>query len=196
MTLVLASASHTRSAMLQAAGVNFVAHPVRIDETAIKQSLLAEGAGSHDIADTLAEYKARRASTAMASGRVLGCDQVLDLKGRVFDKPTSREDAHQQLMDLSGQQHKLLSAAVLYEDGEPIWRVVGQARLSMHVLTGDEIAAYLDRAWPNVATSVGAYQAEGLGAQLFSRIDGDWFSVLGLPLLQLLSFLRLRGWLQ
>jgi len=195
MTLVLASGSAARQALLTQTGIPFVAHPVRVDEDAIRRALVAEGARPHDIADELAEFKARRAAQIRPSDLVLGCDQILDLKGRLFSKPDNREDAAAHLAALQGQTHRLLSAAVIYEGSEPVWRHVGQARLTMHALSSQQIEDYLDRAWPAVQGSVGAYHAESYGARLFSRIDGDWYSVLGMPLLNILSFLRLRGWL-
>ncbi|OAN80098.1 septum formation protein Maf [Jannaschia sp. EhC01] len=181
--------------MLQNAGVRFESSPVRIDEDAIRQSLVADQASPRDIADALAEFKARKAAEKWPTSLTLGSDQILALKGEVFAKPNDREDAAKHLRRLSGQTHHLYSAAVIYEDAKPVWRTVGSARLSMHTLTDSEIRAYLDLAWPEVSGCVGAYQAEALGAQLFSRIDGDWFSVLGLPLLQVLSYLRMRGML-
>jgi septum formation protein len=195
MSLILASGSASRQAMLRQAGVPFEAHPVRIDEEAIRHALQAEGAKPHDVADALAEYKAIKAAGRFPEARILASDQVLDLKGTIFSKPADRDGAKACLARLSGQTHRLLSAAVIYDGGEPVWRAIGQARLTMHSLTEAEIDAYLDRAWPDVASSVGAYHAESHGARLFSRIDGDWFSVLGLPLLNVLSFLRQRGWL-
>lgn len=193
--LILASASQTRAAMLQNAGVRFESSPVRIDEEAIRQSLQADDASPRDIADALAEFKARKGAEKAPDALVLGSDQILSLKGITFAKPNDREEAAAHLRALSGQTHHLYSAVVIYEDTKPVWRAVGSARLSMHTLTDDDIAAYLDIAWPEVSSSVGAYQAEALGAQLFSRIDGDWFSVLGMPLLQVLSYLRMRGML-
>jgi len=189
--LTLASASEIRAKMLDQLGIAHERRPVRIDEAAIRDALVQEGAGPRDVADALAEFKARKADQ---SGLTLGCDQVLALKSEIFSKPRDRADAQEQLSRLSGQTHHLYSAAVIYEDGEPVWRHVGQARMTMHKLTSDEITAYLDQAWPAVESSVGAYQAEALGARLFARIDGDWFSVLGLPLLEISSYLRLRGW--
>jgi septum formation protein len=195
MTLILASASGIRRSLLENAGVPCDVHPVRIDEAAIRDALLDDGALPHDIADALAEYKTRRASDRFPDHRVLGCDQILDLKGDIMSKARDRDHAKDQLGQLQGKQHRLLSAAVLYENGEPIWRTIGEARLTMHPLSDADIDRYLDHAWPSASGSVGVYQAEAYGAQLFSRIEGDWFSVLGLPLLQLLSFLRTRGWL-
>jgi septum formation protein len=181
--------------MLENAGLVFEAVPARIDEEAVREALESEDASPRDIADALGEMKARKAQEKKLDALVLGSDQVLALKGRVFRKAASRDEAARHLADLQGKQHQLLSSAVLYHEGAPIWRAVGQARMTMHSLEDDEIARYLDVAWPKVEGSVGAYHAEGYGARLFSRIDGDWFSVLGLPLLDVISFLRLRGWL-
>ncbi|GAB5447212.1 MAG: Maf family protein [Gymnodinialimonas sp.] len=181
--------------MLKKAGVEFESSPVRIDEDAIRRSLQADDASPRDIADTLAEFKARKAAEKHPTALILGSDQILALKGEVFGKSSDRSEAADHLRRLSGKTHHLYSAAVVYEDAKPVWRAVGTARLSMHALTDAEIDAYLDQAWPEVSGSVGAYQAEALGGQLFSRIDGDWFSVLGLPLLQVLSYLRMRGML-
>jgi septum formation protein len=189
--LTLASASEIRRQLLDQVGIRCDLRPVRLDEDAIRSALIADGAGPRDIADALAEAKARKAG---ATGLTVGCDQILSLKAEVFGKPVDRTAAHDQIARLSGQTHHLYSAAVIYEDGQPVWRHVGTARMTMHSLTGPEIDAYLDRVWPDVSGCVGAYQAENLGARLFSRIEGDWFSVLGMPLLDICSYLRLRGW--
>lgn len=191
--LYLASSSEIRKQMLENAGLSFDLLPVRIDEDAICAALVTDGARPRDMADTLAEFKARKASERADGGLVLGSDQILSLDHDVFSKPTDRADAAEHLRKLSGATHELFSAAVIYEDTKPVWRFVGSAKMTMHRLTDAEIEDYLDLAWPNVAGCVGAYQAESLGTRLFSRIDGDWFSVLGLPLLELLSYLRLRG---
>jgi len=190
-SLTLASASAIRHKLLDQVGLSCTLRPVRLDEDAIRAAMLADGAGPRDIADALAEAKARKAA---GPGLTLGCDQILALKAEIFAKSESRDAAHDQLARLSGQTHHLYSAAVIYEDAAPVWRHVGIARMTMHSLTPAEIDAYLDEAWPVVASSVGAYQAEHLGARLFSRMDGDWFSVLGMPLLDICSYLRLRGW--
>lgn len=193
--LILASASPTRQSLLRNAGLTFESAPVRIDEDAIRRSLVSDQASPRDIADALAEYKARKGAEKAPDALVLGSDQILALKGEVFAKPEDRAEAATHLRELSGQTHHLYSAAVIYEDFKPVWRAVGTARLSIHELTDTEIDAYLDRAWPEVEGCVGAYQAEALGGQLFSRIDGDWFAVMGLPLIQVLSYLRMRGML-
>lgn len=190
--LILASSSKSRQKMLQNAGVRFESSPVRVDEDAIRMSLIAEDAKPRDIADTLAEFKARRCAEKNPGTLTLGGDQILALQGEVFAKPKDRKHAADQLQQMSGKTHHLYSSAVMYEDAKPVWRHTGSARMVMHTLTPAQIDAYLDRAWPKVSGSVGAYHAEDLGAQLFSRIDGDWFSVLGMPLLEVLSYLRLR----
>lgn len=194
--LILASNSKSRQNMLRNAGVTFESHPARVDEDAIRASLLAEDAKPRDIADTLAEFKARRCAEKNPGAFTLGSDQILALEGQVFSKPNDRAAAALQLAQLSGKTHHLYSAAVIYEDAKPVWRHTGSARMAMHTLTSAQINAYLDRAWPDVSSSVGAYHAEALGAQLFATIQGDWFSVLGMPLLEVLSYLRLRGMLE
>ena len=194
--LILASSSPIRREMLENAGLTVDAHPAKIDEEAIRESLQAEAAKPRDIADTLAEFKARRvAERAEPSALVLGCDQILALKGEVFGKPRTISEAAAHLQKLQGQTHHLMSAAVLYEENKPVWRHVGVVRMTMHSLSDAQIDDYLSKAWPEVSYCVGAYQAEKLGAMLFSRIEGDWFSVLGMPLLDILSHLRLRGML-
>ena len=194
--LVLASGSGIRRQMLENAGVSFEVSLPRVDEDAVRQSLLAEGASARDIADALSELKARKVSTRMPGALVLGCDQVLSFDGQIMAKPTSREQAEQQLRQLRGAGHQLLSAAVICEDGQPIWRFVGTVRLQMRDFSDSYLTTYLDRNWPDISNSVGGYKLESEGVRLFNRVDGDYFTVLGMPLLELLSYLTLRGDLQ
>jgi len=191
--LVLASASPARAAMLRAAGVEIVVAPARIDEDAVKAALDAEGAAPRDLADALAAMKAQRVSARHPGALTLGADQVLDCEGRRFDRPADRAAARATLTALRGRAHTLFSAAAVALDGAVIWRHVGRARLVMRPFSDAFLDAYLDAEGDAVAQSV--YRLEGPGAQLFARVEGDHFTVLGLPLLALLGFLRARGML-
>ncbi len=193
--LLLASQSSIRLTLLQNAGVNVQALPARVDEEALRAALQAEKATPHDIADALAEAKALKLAQRHPQALVLGCDQILALGPRLFSKPATRAQARQQIADLSGQTHQLLSAAVLYHQGEPVWRHVGVARLTMRHASDAYLEAYLDRTWPAIQHCVGGYQLEAEGIRLFSAIEGDYFTILGLPLLPLLSYLSLRGFI-
>lgn len=193
--LLLASTSAIRLQLLRNAGIEVSAHAARIDEETIRQSLLAEGATPRDIADALAGLKAAKIADRNPGSLVLGCDQVLDFKGTSFSKPENRDAARAQLLALRGQTHSLLSAAVLYDGSEPVWRHVGQACLTMRAFSDSFLDAYLNRNWPAISHSVGAYMLEAEGVRLFDRIEGDYFTILGLPLLPLLSYLATRGFI-
>lgn len=192
MTLILASQSASRRAMLTAAGVPFTAEPAGVDEDAVKASLAHLSA--RDLADALAELKALKLSERHPDALVLGSDSIVSLAdGSRIDKPESRAEAAAHLARMSGGTHRLWSAAVIAEGGRPVWRQVDGAKLHVRTLSYSFIDRYLDAEWPAVAGCVGVFRIEGPGVQLFDRIEGDHFTVLGLPLIPVLGYLRGRG---
>lgn len=194
--LLLASASTIRLQLLRNAGLVVTAEPARIDEDSIRQSLEAEQAKPRDIADALAELKAEKLANRHPTALVLGCDQVLAFQGRVFGKPETPDAARAQLMALRGQTHHLISALVLYDETKPIWRHTSEAKLQMRDISDAYLEEYLARNWQSARHSVGAYKLEEEGVRLFSAIQGDYFTILGLPLLPLLDYLGARGFIQ
>jgi septum formation protein len=191
--LILASTSATRSEMLKNAGLSFDVMAPMVDEEALKEGLQAEGLSPRNLADGLAEAKAVKLSAKHPGALVIGADQVLALDdGPLFDKPDSPETAKAQLGQMSGTSHRLFSAAVVAQRGTPVWRHVGIVRMHVRALSASFIDDYVERNWDSIRYCVGCYQIEGEGAQLFSRIEGDHFDILGLPLLPLLGFLRDR----
>lgn len=193
MKLILASGSPIRAEMLRNAGVSVETQVARVDEAAIKGAMLAENARPRDIADALAEMKARRVAMKQQDALVLGADQVLVCDGTLYDKPDSIDEARAQLKSLRGKAHELLSAAVIFEDGRPVWRHIGRAQLMMREFSDEFLDEYAIQQGNDLLTTVGAYKLEGAGGQLFTRVQGDYFSVLGLPLLEVLEFLRNKG---
>ena len=191
--IILASGSEIRAQLLRNAGVPVDVVPARIDEEAVRASLEAEGAMPRDVADTLAELKAQRIAAKHPDALVIGCDQVLAFGQQILAKPDTPEQALAQLSALRGQKHQLLSAAVIYGEGKPLWRHVGVVRLHMRDASDAYLADYVARNWDSIRHAVGAYKLEEEGVRLFTRIEGDYFNVLGLPLLELLSYLTLRG---
>lgn len=192
--LILASQSASRRVMLAAAGVPHRAMAAAVDEDSAKASLRAEGLGARDLADALAELKAAKLSRRHPTDLVLGCDSTVVLDdGTMLDKAESREEQRDLLKAISGQRHRLYSAAVICEGGVPVWRHVDMASMHVRPLSDAFIDAYLEAEWPAVGGCVGGYRVEGPGIQLFSRIEGSHFTIQGLPLLPLLGYLRERG---
>jgi septum formation protein len=194
MNLILASQSAGRIAMLNAAGVSLEAVPALVDEQSIKASLTQAGAKPSDIADALAEAKARKLSRKMPTAMVLGCDQIcVGPDGFIFDKPETPDDARSHLAQLSCKVHRLISAAVICEQGEPVWRVIDTAQLTMRNLSPRFIDTYVETYWDEIRHCVGCYRIEAEGAQLFANVSGSQFTIIGMPLLPLLDYLRIRG---
>jgi len=191
--LILASASAARQEMLRNAGVSFLAVPARTDESAIKKALLSEGYQGREVADALAEAKARQVSASHPESVVIGSDQVLEFEGKLLSKPRDIPEARKQLLALRGKNHKLLSAAVLYQNNVPLWRYIATVTLTMREFSHSFLEGYLEREGQGVCDTVGSYKLEREGVRLFSRIDGDYFSVLGMPLLEILAYLEISG---
>jgi len=192
--LILASGSSSRARVLEAAGLAFIVEPPGLDEAAMRQAVGGKGSLSpHDVAEVLARAKAEAVSDLAPKAYVIGGDQVLALGDTIFSKPDSMEAARRQLLDLSGRTHTLHTAVAVATDGETIWAETTIATLSMRKLSPEFIGRYLAAAGEEVLGSVGAYQLESLGVQLFEKIDGDYFSILGLPLIPLLDTLRREG---
>jgi septum formation protein len=191
MTLILASKSASRRAMLDAAGVAYKSVPADIDERAVEAGLA--GAAPPEVAEALAVAKAAAVAMLHPGALVLGSDSLVVCNGRRFDKPGSREEAGEHLRFFSAKVMELHSAAALVRDGGCEWSHASIARLHVRELSEDFIAAYLDREWPAIGHTVGAFRIEGPGVQLFSEIEGDQFTVLGMPLLPLLAALREEG---
>jgi septum formation protein len=191
--LLLASGSPTRLRLLRAAGLDVEAVAPRVDEEAAKAALLAEGHGPRAVADALAELKGARASQRRPEALVIGADQTLDLGGALLSKPGTPEAALEQLRALMGRTHSLFSAAVIHQGGRPIWRHVAEARIAMRRMSEPWLGSYVKRNWDEVRHSVGGYLIEGEGVRMMERVEGDHFTVLGLPLLPLLAFLQARG---
>jgi septum formation protein len=192
--LMLASASATRARLLREAGVPFVVEPAVVDERELRDGLAAAGARVEDAATALAEVKALKVGQRRDERTlVLGCDQILECEGEWFEKPADRAAARAQLLRLRGRRHRLVTAGVLLRAGARVWHRVETAELWMRPFSDSFLEAYLEQTGDEVLQSVGGYRIEGLGIQLFARIDGDFFTILGLPLLSLLQALRDQG---
>jgi septum formation protein len=192
--LILASSSRIRAQLLEAAGLAFIAEPPGLDESTMRQAISGEARlGPEDVAEVLARAKAEAVSDLAPQAIVIGADQVLSLDDRILTKPETMAAARSQLLDLSGKSHSLHTAVALARTGETVWAMSQTSTLHMRALSPEFIGRYLAAAGDEVLSSVGAYQLEGIGVQLFDKIDGDYFSILGLPLLPLLHALRREG---
>ncbi|MDH3229335.1 MAG: Maf family protein [Alphaproteobacteria bacterium] len=191
--VILASGSRFRAAMLEAAGVPVAVDPPAVDEDAVKAAMRATDADAAETAEALAALKAQQVSSRRPGALVIGADQMLECDGAWFDKPADRAQARQTLLALRGRTHELVTAVCVVRDGLILWHHVARARLTMRVFGDAFLDSYLKAIGSAACDSVGAYQLEGLGAQLFSRIEGDHFTIVGLPLLPLLDFLRGHG---
>ncbi|MEP3045305.1 MAG: Maf-like protein [Roseibium sp.] len=193
MSVVLASGSKIRAELLKNAGLEIQVDPANVDERAVEEPLLEANFSPEDIASVLAEAKANDVSERRPGDLVIGADQILAFEGQRRTKPDDMEAARRQLLQFSGKTHELLSAVVISRNSEAIWRHVSTARLTMRELSPEFVGQYLAAAGEDVLSSVGAYQLENIGVQLFDKIEGDYFTILGLPMLPLLGQLRELG---
>ncbi|NKB20354.1 MAG: septum formation protein Maf [Alphaproteobacteria bacterium] len=192
-TVVLASGSETRKSMLLAAGVSFEILPAAIDEEEIKAALLAEGSDSAFMAEALAEHKARVVSRKLPTALVIGSDQILECGNNIYSKPVDVAAAKDQLSALRGKDHELISSVVVYRNNQRLWHHTDRALLRMRVFSDEFLDSYVSELGAELFQGPGSYRIEGQGIQLFSKITGDHFTILGLPLLPLLDYLRLQG---
>jgi len=191
--LVLASSSATRARLLADAGLAILVDPAAVDEEEIRAAFLAEGRDAAACAAALAEAKATRVSARHGGALVLGADQILDCGGRWLEKPRDIDAAGAQLRLLRGKRHTLITAAAVVRNSAVIWRTIDRAHMTMRAFSDGFLEQYVGAVGAELLDSVGAYRLEGMGAQLFERIEGDFFTILGLPLLPLLDFLRGHG---
>jgi len=191
MRIILASGSAIRKQIMDDAGLDFEVITKPVDEGAIKAAMLAEGAKIRDIADALAEAKAKRVSLS-EPGLVVGADQIMEMDGRLFDKPKTIDEARERLLDMRGKSHRLIGAVVICENGHPVWRHMSKTVLTVREFSDAFLEDYIEQEGDLLLKSVGAYRFEGRGSQLFSKVEGDFFSILGLSLLPVLDYLRER----
>lgn len=190
--IILASGSAVRRQILTGAGLDYDVIVKPVDEAAIKASMLSDGAKARHIADALAEAKSLRVSRT-APGLVIGADQIMEMDGKIFDKPKDMQEARARLLDMRGKAHKLIGAVVISESGMPVWRHASKTVLTVREFSEGFLDEYLSHEGEDILSCVGGYKFEGRGAQLFSHVEGDFFSILGLSLLPVLDYLRTRG---
>ncbi len=190
--IILASGSAIRRQILDGAGLDYEVIVKPVDECAIKASMLEQNSRLRDIADALAEAKSMRVSR-IETGFVIGADQIMVMDGQLYDKPVSIEAARERLIAMRGKTHELIGAVVICENGKAVWRHMSKTSLTMRDFSDEFLEIYIEKEGELLMKSVGAYRFEGLGAQLFSKVDGDFFSILGLSLLPVLDYLRQRG---
>ena len=191
--IILASKSKVRALLLKNAGLSFVSVDAAIDEEQLKLSYINAGYTPRDVADVLADMKAKKLSNRFPNQLVIGCDQILSFREQIISKAKNTNDLVHQLKVLEGNEHIVYSASVVYINNKPEWRFIGSANMTMRNLSDDFILKYVEDNWKKIKHSVGGYEIESSGAPLFSKIDGDHFSVLGIPLLQLIDYLINRG---
>lgn len=192
MRIILASGSAIRRKLMIDAGLDFEVITKPVDEAVIKDSMLSESVRLRDIADALAEVKSLRVSR-IEDGLVIGADQIMVMDNQLFDKPKTIDEARERLKLMRGKTHYLMGAVVISENGKPVWRHMAKTKLTMRAFSDTFLEDYLEKEGELVTKSVGAYRFEGLGAQLFSHVEGDFFSILGLSLLPVMDYLRTRG---
>ncbi len=188
--VILASGSEARARLLRDVGIKFSVAPAGVDEAMVKESLQGEGASASDAAAALAELKANRGSQRDPTALVIGADQILECDGVWYDKPENRQTAKNQLRDLAGKTHRLWTTAAVAKGGSMIWHHNVCASLTMRMFSPEFLDAYVERLGDNILKTVGGYELEGEGLQLFEKVEGDYFGILGLPMLELISFLR------
>ena len=191
--LILASESSIRSKILTNANIHFKSVPAKIDEESIKKSCLVESIKLEQISNILADYKAKKISLKYPGVMVIGCDQTLIFKNELLSKTKNRTDVFNRLQSMNNNEHTLFSSAVIYQDNIPIWSTTTKAKLKMRNNNDNYLNEYIDRNYNQIVRSTGCYMIEGEGIRLFTKIEGDYFTILGIPLLPILDFLCIRG---